>query len=91
MNTLKSWRALLVREYLEHRIAFLYFPAGILIVLTLSAAFCSWLPPVYAPVLLFRPTVLGAVVVLDDLHAKTPNVSSRIAQRERSMFLVPFI
>jgi ABC-2 type transport system permease protein len=37
MNQLKSWRALLGREYLEHRIAFLYFPAGILALLTLSA------------------------------------------------------
>ena len=38
MYLLKSWRALLVREYLEHRMAFLYFPLGILGLLTLSAA-----------------------------------------------------
>jgi len=38
MYVLKSWRALLVREYLEHRMAFLYFPLGILGLLTLSAA-----------------------------------------------------
>lgn len=38
MLSLKSWRALLVREYLEHRIAFLYFPLGIVVLLALSAA-----------------------------------------------------
>jgi len=38
MYLLRSWRALLVREYLEHRMAFLYFPLGILGLLTLSAA-----------------------------------------------------
>src|SRR3569623_492216 len=38
MYLLKSWRALLVREYLEHRMAFLYFPLGILGLLALSAA-----------------------------------------------------
>lgn len=37
MSFLRSWRALLVREYLEHRIAFFYFPAGILLLLTISA------------------------------------------------------
>lgn len=37
MRWLRTWRALLVREYLEHRIAFLYFPAGILLLLTLSS------------------------------------------------------
>jgi ABC-2 type transport system permease protein len=37
MSLLRSWRALLVREYLEHRIAFLYFPAGILLLLTISS------------------------------------------------------
>ena len=38
MYVIKSWRALLVREYLEHRMAFLYFPLGILGLLALSAA-----------------------------------------------------
>lgn len=38
MNTLRSWRALFVREYLEHRIAFFYFPLGIVVILLLSAA-----------------------------------------------------
>lgn len=38
MSTLRSWRALLVREYLEHRIAFLYFPLGIMGLLVLSGA-----------------------------------------------------
>ncbi|HVY50689.1 MAG TPA: ABC-2 transporter permease [Devosia sp.] len=37
MNALKSWRALIVREFLEHRIPFLYFPLGILGLFTLSA------------------------------------------------------
>jgi ABC-2 type transport system permease protein len=37
MKSLKSWRALLVREYFEHRVAFLYFPLGIVILLALSA------------------------------------------------------
>ena len=37
MRWLRSWRALLVREYLEHRIAFLYSPAGILVLLTISS------------------------------------------------------
>jgi ABC-2 type transport system permease protein len=36
MVALKSWRALLVREYLEHRIAFVYFPLGIVALLGLS-------------------------------------------------------
>jgi ABC-2 type transport system permease protein len=36
MNTLKSWRALFVREYLEHRIAFFWFPLGIVALLALS-------------------------------------------------------
>lgn len=34
---LNSWRALLVREYREHRIAFLYVPIGILAVLVLAS------------------------------------------------------
>ena len=38
MQMLKSWRALLVREYLEHRMAFVYFPLGILVLFALSAA-----------------------------------------------------
>jgi ABC-2 type transport system permease protein len=38
MYALRSWRALLVREYLEHRIAFVYFPLGILGLMALSAA-----------------------------------------------------
>ena len=38
MYLIKSWRALLVREYLEHRMAFLYFPLGILGLLAISAA-----------------------------------------------------
>jgi ABC-2 type transport system permease protein len=38
MNTLKSWTALINREYLEHRMSFVYFPVGILVLLALSAA-----------------------------------------------------
>ena len=38
MHRLKSWRALLVREFIEHRIAFLYFPLGILGLFALSTA-----------------------------------------------------
>ena len=38
MRTLKSWLALIRREYLEHRIAFLYFPLGILGLFAISAA-----------------------------------------------------
>lgn len=38
MTALTSWRALLVREYLEHRIAFLWAPLGILVLLALSGA-----------------------------------------------------
>ncbi|MEQ1770886.1 MAG: hypothetical protein ABL879_13700 [Devosia sp.] len=34
----KSWVALVYREYIEHRIAFLYFPLGILVLLILAAA-----------------------------------------------------
>lgn len=37
MKTLRSWRALLVREYLEHRIAFQWVPLGILALLTIAA------------------------------------------------------
>jgi ABC-2 type transport system permease protein len=37
MFSLKSWRALLVREYREHRIPFFYFPLGIIVLLALSA------------------------------------------------------
>ncbi|MEO6012621.1 MAG: hypothetical protein ABIQ30_03420 [Devosia sp.] len=37
MHTLTSWRALFVREYLEHRMAFVYFPLGIVVLLALSA------------------------------------------------------
>ncbi len=36
MTALTSWRALLVREYIEHRIAFLWAPLGILVLLALS-------------------------------------------------------
>ncbi len=36
MTALTSWRALLVREYLEHRISFLWAPLGILVLLALS-------------------------------------------------------
>jgi ABC-2 type transport system permease protein len=36
MHTIKSWRALFVREYLEHRIAFLWFPLGIVALLAIS-------------------------------------------------------
>jgi ABC-2 type transport system permease protein len=36
MNILKSWRALMVREFLEHRMPFLYFPLGIVALLVLS-------------------------------------------------------
>jgi ABC-2 type transport system permease protein len=38
MTMIRSWAALLNREYLEHRMAFLYFPLGILVLLTLAAA-----------------------------------------------------
>jgi len=34
---LTSWRALLVREYREHRVAFLYVPVGILVALALAS------------------------------------------------------
>lgn len=37
MHTIRSWRALFVREYLEHRIAFLWFPLGIVALLAISA------------------------------------------------------
>ena len=37
MTTLTSWRALFVREYLEHRMAFLWAPIGIVGLLTLAA------------------------------------------------------
>src|SRR5689334_22491904 len=37
MFSLKSWRALIVREFIEHRISFFYFPVGILTLVTLSA------------------------------------------------------
>jgi ABC-2 type transport system permease protein len=37
MYLLRSWRALVVREYLEHRVPFLYFPLGILGLFALSA------------------------------------------------------
>lgn len=37
MTAIKSWAALLNREYLEHRMAFVYFPIGILVLLGLSA------------------------------------------------------
>jgi len=37
MSMLRSWGALLIREYREHRMAFLYFPAGILLLLTISS------------------------------------------------------
>ena len=36
MTAIKSWRALLVREYLEHRMSFFYFPLGIVGLLLLS-------------------------------------------------------
>jgi ABC-2 type transport system permease protein len=38
MQMLKSWRALMVREYLEHRMPFVYFPLGILVLFAVSAA-----------------------------------------------------
>lgn len=37
MTTLTSWRALFVREYLEHRMAFLWAPLGIVALLALAA------------------------------------------------------
>jgi len=37
MHTIKSWRALFVREYLEHRISFLWFPLGIVALLAIAA------------------------------------------------------
>jgi ABC-2 type transport system permease protein len=36
MTMLSSWRALFVREYLEHRVAFQWVPVGILVLLTIS-------------------------------------------------------
>jgi ABC-2 type transport system permease protein len=36
MHFFRSWRALLVREFIEHRIPFLYFPVGILTLFVLS-------------------------------------------------------
>jgi ABC-2 type transport system permease protein len=36
MNQLKSWRALLVREFIEHRMSFFWGPIGILALLTLA-------------------------------------------------------
>lgn len=36
MNQLRSWRALLVREFLEHRVSFLWAPLGILVLLALA-------------------------------------------------------
>jgi ABC-2 type transport system permease protein len=38
MRSLKSWWALIDREYLEHRVPFLYFPLGILALFAISAA-----------------------------------------------------
>ena len=38
MHTLKSWAALVRREFIEHRIPFLYFPLGILGLFALSTA-----------------------------------------------------
>ncbi len=38
MHTLRSWWALFGREYLEHRIAFLWFPIGVVVLLALSGA-----------------------------------------------------
>ncbi|MEP7241046.1 MAG: hypothetical protein ABI697_09190 [Devosia sp.] len=37
MMMLRSWGALLRREYLEHRVAFLYFPLGVMGILLLAA------------------------------------------------------
>jgi ABC-2 type transport system permease protein len=37
MQLLRSWRALLVREYLEHRMSFIWVPLGILVLLTVAA------------------------------------------------------
>ncbi|HZY68630.1 MAG TPA: hypothetical protein VFE52_08585, partial [Devosia sp.] len=36
MTTFTSWRALFVREYLEHRMAFQWAPLGILVLLGVS-------------------------------------------------------
>ena len=33
MKAISSWAALINREYLEHRLSFLYFPVGILVLL----------------------------------------------------------
>ena len=50
MNRLKTWTALLNREYLEHRIAFLYFPVGILALLILAAVSAlAFNPPTHIP------------------------------------------
>lgn len=37
MSQLKSWRALFVREFREHRISFLYVPTGIVVLLAMAA------------------------------------------------------
>jgi ABC-2 type transport system permease protein len=37
MSWLKVWRGLFVREYLEHRMAFVWFPLGILVLFGISA------------------------------------------------------
>jgi ABC-2 type transport system permease protein len=37
MSWLRAWRGLFVREYLEHRMAFVWFPVGILVLLGLGA------------------------------------------------------
>src|SRR5689334_8996170 len=36
MNQFKSWRALLTREFLEHRVSFLWAPLGILVLLAIA-------------------------------------------------------
>ena len=37
MKMIRSWTALLNREYLEHRMSFIYFPVGILVLLAFAA------------------------------------------------------
>ena len=37
MRSIRSWWALVFREFIEHRIPFFYFPLGILALFTLSS------------------------------------------------------
>ena len=45
MTAFSSWRALFVREYLEHRVAFQWAPLGILTLLAISGLSAITLRP----------------------------------------------